>query len=529
MADPRLRREIFDGLREVIAGLLKDRSRYELFDKGQVAGLPCAPVNDPGQISSVTSNRSPGGSSPPWATSGESRVTIPWRWCHSSPPMVRLRRPRPVIWASTTVRCTSKGSVSPTNRSMRGGGAALPDSPGLLSGVACAQLRHVHRRQHRRHPHGRSRVPRSSRWKRGTGPTCSACPPTPLAKPSPSPPACPTPSMQASLTRGLLNISFDLAKDDGTSAVPPIGGGLGRGDRELRVSGSGALGLRVRRPAGPQAQPRHVVTVGIRKRRAAGELSGLRGDGRLLSGLGLGMGLRAWHAERLHRWCHRCIGRRWPRWDRRGATAHPHTSTSPRSTPCRRCWPSSTRRRSTLVSTPSRVLNRSRGSWLCGVFRSRGHDQWLAVDIEDGSDWENLCALLERPDLRAADRDYGRRAREAIAGSAGRVDVAMQRAHRNAPSAAGRARCRRGAGHGGSLAGPAVPRARGLFDEVWQQDLGGVTYTGSAQRWTKSPGGVPVVAGPPGRAHEGRPAAVARRAGRRARFLGGLGAIFSAD
>ena len=42
-------------------------------------------------------------------------------------------------------------------------------------------------------------------------------------------------------------------------------------------------------------------------------------------------------------------------------------------------------------------------------------------------------------------------------------------------------------------------RARGLLDPVWQQDLGWVTYTGSAQRWTKSPGRVPV---PPARLGE---------------------------
>jgi crotonobetainyl-CoA:carnitine CoA-transferase CaiB-like acyl-CoA transferase len=96
LADPRLRRDIFDGLQEVIAALLKDRSRYELFEKGQVAGLPCAPVNDP---SDFVRDEQPlarelfaavGGR-------GERPVTIPWRWCHSSPPMARLRSPAPKL------------------------------------------------------------------------------------------------------------------------------------------------------------------------------------------------------------------------------------------------------------------------------------------------------------------------------------------------------------------------------------------------------------------------------------------------
>ena len=50
LADPVLRREIFDGLTELIAGLVKDRSRLDLFEKGQAAGLPCAPVNKSGRL-----------------------------------------------------------------------------------------------------------------------------------------------------------------------------------------------------------------------------------------------------------------------------------------------------------------------------------------------------------------------------------------------------------------------------------------------------------------------------------------------
>ena len=96
LADPQLRREIFDGLQEVISRLVKDRSRDELFEKGQAAGLPCAPVNDPGDF--VRDEQ-------PLArdlfatlvVSGEEPVTIPWRWCHSSPPIVRLRRAAPSL------------------------------------------------------------------------------------------------------------------------------------------------------------------------------------------------------------------------------------------------------------------------------------------------------------------------------------------------------------------------------------------------------------------------------------------------
>ena len=75
---------------------MKDRSRDELFEKGQAAGLPCAPVNDPGDF---VRDEQPLAREL-FATlgdTGESPVTIPWRWCHSSPTIVRLCRPAPTF------------------------------------------------------------------------------------------------------------------------------------------------------------------------------------------------------------------------------------------------------------------------------------------------------------------------------------------------------------------------------------------------------------------------------------------------
>jgi crotonobetainyl-CoA:carnitine CoA-transferase CaiB-like acyl-CoA transferase len=96
LADPQLRRTIFDGLQEVIARLVRDRSRYELFQKGQAAGLPCAPVNDPADFVRDDQPRA----RELFATlggAGTRPVTIPWRWCHSSPQMVRLRASAPTL------------------------------------------------------------------------------------------------------------------------------------------------------------------------------------------------------------------------------------------------------------------------------------------------------------------------------------------------------------------------------------------------------------------------------------------------
>ena len=141
---------------------------------------------------------------------------------------------------------------------------------------------------------------------------------------------------------------------------------------------------------------------------------------------------------------------------------------------------------------PVRVLNRSQGSWLCGVFPSRGHDQWLAVDIEDGSDWDSLCDLLERPDLRAADSSTAAMLETQLS------EVLGEWVSQCSPYTAMHHLQRAGLAAGvvqdmEDLWRDPQLRARGLFDEVWQQDLGGVTYTGSAQRWTKSPGHVHVV------------------------------------
>ncbi len=147
---------------------------------------------------------------------------------------------------------------------------------------------------------------------------------------------------------------------------------------------------------------------------------------------------------------------------------------------------------------PARLHNRSRGSWLSGVFPSRGYDQWLAVDIEDGSDWEILCGVLERPDLGATERDGASALEERLSEALGEwvsqcsAHTAMHHLQR-AGLAAGVVQDMEDLWRDPQL------RARGLLEPVRQQDLGCLTYTGSAQRWTKSPGRVPV---PPARLGE---------------------------
>ena len=101
-----------------------------------------------------------------------------------------------------------------------------------------------------------------------------------------------------------------------------------------------------------------------------------------------------------------------------------------------------------------------------------------------------LCALLERPDLQATDPDTAAVLETQLSEVLGEwvsqcsAYTAMHHLQR-AGLAAGVVQDMEDLWRDPQL------RARDLFDEVWQQDLGGVTYTGSAQRWTKSPGARP--------------------------------------
>jgi crotonobetainyl-CoA:carnitine CoA-transferase CaiB-like acyl-CoA transferase len=135
--------------------------------------------------------------------------------------------------------------------------------------------------------------------------------------------------------------------------------------------------------------------------------------------------------------------------------------------------------------------NRVPGSWLSGIVPSRGHDQWLAIDLEDSSDWARLCEFLERPDLLADDRETAEAYEPAL------KDALASWAATCSAHTAMRLMQRVG------LAAVAVQdpedlfrdyqlRQRHFLEPVDQPDLGRVTYPGSAQRWSKTPGRSPV-------------------------------------
>ena len=159
------------------------------------------------------------------------------------------------------------------------------------------------------------------------------------------PSGAPNTVMQASLTRGLLNVSLDLADDGGRTVFHRL---VSVSDVVIENFGSPVL---ERWGCGYRSLLAHKPDLVMLS------LSGYGRDGPRANylaygvtvasylGLGFRLGLRARHAERLRRRRHRCGGRGGRVGAGAAATAHPRTWTSRRSMRCRRCWPSCTRLR----------------------------------------------------------------------------------------------------------------------------------------------------------------------------------------
>ncbi len=94
--DPVVRRLIFDGLEDVIGDLVAERSRLDLFARGQASGVPCAPVNSPRDFVEDPQPVARGLFASP-VVDGRPPVTIPWRWCTAQPDLIHLRRPAPTL------------------------------------------------------------------------------------------------------------------------------------------------------------------------------------------------------------------------------------------------------------------------------------------------------------------------------------------------------------------------------------------------------------------------------------------------
>lgn len=138
------------------------------------------------------------------------------------------------------------------------------------------------------------------------------------------------------------------------------------------------------------------------------------------------------------------------------------------------------------------VRNRVPGSWLSGIFPACGCDQWLAIDVEDADDWNLLCRFLERPDLIVDELEKAEIVRpileEALGSWAAQWSAYTAMHHlQSAGLAAAAVQSPEDIWRDVQL------RVRGFVERVYQPDVDYVSYPGSPQRWSKTPGRAPVV------------------------------------
>lgn len=133
--------------------------------------------------------------------------------------------------------------------------------------------------------------------------------------------------------------------------------------------------------------------------------------------------------------------------------------------------------------------NSIQGSFFTEVFPSRGHDRWIALELEDLDDWARLCAVLERPDLLVDSLDAAARRRHELAAAV--REWSATRTPHTAAQVLQRAGLAAGAVYDNedAVRDPQL-RARGAVVEVAHPDLGTVEYAQSPHRLAKTPGRV---------------------------------------
>jgi crotonobetainyl-CoA:carnitine CoA-transferase CaiB-like acyl-CoA transferase len=129
------------------------------------------------------------------------------------------------------------------------------------------------------------------------------------------------------------------------------------------------------------------------------------------------------------------------------------------------------------------------GALMSVVVNCQGSDAWVAIELEDAADWETICALLERPDLRLTTHLAKPHQRDALQA------VIEQWASRLTPyQAAQRLQT------AGIAAGPVQSsedlwrdpqlRTRGAVVEIDHPDMGVVEFPNSPDHMSRTPGRV---------------------------------------
>jgi crotonobetainyl-CoA:carnitine CoA-transferase CaiB-like acyl-CoA transferase len=127
------------------------------------------------------------------------------------------------------------------------------------------------------------------------------------------------------------------------------------------------------------------------------------------------------------------------------------------------------------------------GALLSGVYRCAGDDRWVAVELEDVSDWKALCARLERSDLVVDDvaRSGALRAELEAAlteFAASRTPHTVALLLQQCGIASGVVQTSEDVSRDASL------RSRGMAVEIDQPDLGVIEYSQSPYRMSATPG-----------------------------------------
>ncbi len=135
--------------------------------------------------------------------------------------------------------------------------------------------------------------------------------------------------------------------------------------------------------------------------------------------------------------------------------------------------------------------NRVPGSAYSGVFRCKGPDCWIALELEGEEDWERFCVALGQPDLL---RDSRFAIPEERARNAERLDEVTAEWTANHTAQQAMLRLQKAglaAGvvqNGEDLYRDPQLRARRFMTEITHPDLGTIEYPQSPHRLSKSPG-----------------------------------------
>jgi crotonobetainyl-CoA:carnitine CoA-transferase CaiB-like acyl-CoA transferase len=402
LADPMIRRAIFDGVIEVIQRLVVHRSRQELVERGQRAGLPCSLQHTPTELVGDPQLVARGSFVKTPTAAGES-VSMPGPGFRSDPPVTVQRAAgaaapirgdsSEVAWVEQPKRGTLDESGSTAYQRSRGSGplagvrvlslGAFVAGPivGQLLAELGADVAKVEARS-------RPEVLRMPAYALGSAVT--------------EPSGVPNTLMFSSLNRNIRNLSLEMGTEEGRGLFKRL---IASADVLIENFGTGVM---ERWECGFDAlldvNPRLVLT----------SLSGYGRTGPRANYLAYGSNISSFTAL-TYSW-----GRSHPTHSDYIAGEHAAVATVAAlrhsRTTGRGIHIDVAQIEALSAIMPAMLLDASvngrdslppgntvEGSLLSGVYATLGYDGWIAVELEGTDDWNRMCSLLERDDLVTAE------------------------------------------------------------------------------------------------------------------------------